>query len=446
MADSQPTPVAAPHADGSVRLRLNLMMFLEYAAKGLWFPLASAFLTSEVAKGGLGFSPEQKGWIIAVPLAVGATCAPFIGRLCDKRFSTEKCLACLLFFVGILKIITARQVTFEAWLWLSIAFSILYVPTIALTNSLSMSHLSDPKNEFSKVRVWGTIGWIAVAWIFPMVWLQTDLQFQLLPPFFKGVERPDATARMLDSMTIAGVICIIYAFFCWAALPNTPPRSHDKKFNFGEAFGLFKFRSFSVLMAVALLISVVHTIYFIQMGSFLKTAGLETRNLMPAMSLGQFSEIAMLAMLGMLLARFGFRWTMTLGAGCFALRYFLFSLDLPIEAYVGAQLLHGICFGCFYASAFIYVDRLAPQTVRHSAQALFGFVMYGLGPLIAGKVNGMLADAATQGAGQLDMNAYGSYWQATAIIALVATIGLALFFRDETEQDEADAGRKEGAA
>ncbi len=434
MADPQNTASETAHTDTSIRYRLWLMMFLEYAAKGLWFPLASAFLTAEVAKGGLGFSPEQKGWIIAIPLAIGATCAPFIGRLCDRRFATEKCLGFLLLFVGVFKIVTARQTTFEAWLWLSIAFSILYVPTIALTNSLSMSHLKDPKNEFSRVRVWGTIGWIAVAWVFPMLWLQSDLRFQALPPFFKGTERPDATARMLDSMTVAGLVCIVYAAYCWTSLPHTPPKASDKKLNLGEAFGLFRRRSFTVLMAVALLLSVVHTIYFIQMGSFLKTAGLATQNLMPAMSLGQFSEIVMLAILGTLLARLGFRWTMVLGAGSFALRYFLFSLDLPVGAYVGAQLLHGICFGCFYASAFIYVDRLAPTTVRHSAQALFGFVMYGVGPLIAGKVNGLLAAAATKGGGQLTMDAYSFYWQWTAVIALVATVALAIFFRDETEE------------
>ncbi len=417
--------------------RLNLMMFLEYAAKGLWFPLASVFLTSSVAEGGLGFTPAQKGLIIGIPLAIGAAFAPLIGRLCDKRFSTEKCLAFLLFFVGIFKLITARQTTFEAWLYLSIAFSILYVPTIALTNSLSMSHLADPKNEFSRVRVWGTVGWIAVAWVFPMIWLQSGLQFQWLPPFFKGEPRPDATARMLDSISVAGVICLGYAVYCWFALPATPPKGSDKKFNLGEALAMFKHRSFTVLMLVALLLSVVHTLYFMQMGSFLKTAGLQPQNVMPAMSLGQFSEILMLAILGPLLAKFGFRRTMVLGAGSFALRYFLFSLELPVQAYVGAQLLHGICFGCFYASAFIYVDRLAPATVRHSAQALFGFVMYGLGPITATYVNSLLADTAMKGSGNLDMAGYGFYWQWTAIGALAATVLLAIFFTDESKDQPA---------
>lgn len=419
-----------------IKSRLNLMMFLEYAAKGLWFPLASVFLTASTTEGGLGFTQEQKGWIIAIPLAVGSCCAPFIGRLCDKRFATEKCLAFLLFFVGVFKIVTAQQSTFAAWLWLSIAFSILYVPTIALTNSLAMSHLSDPKQEFSRVRVWGTLGWVAVAWVFPMVWLQSGLQFQWLPPFFKGTPVDDATARMLDSVTVAGVVCIAYAVYCAVALPKTPPKVSDKKFNLFEALTLFRHRSFTVLMIVALLLSVVHTIYFMQMGAFLKTAGLQPQNVMPAMSLGQISEILMLAFLGPLLSKLGFRFTMAIGAGAFALRYFLFSLDLPVESFVAAQTLHGICFGCFYASAFIYVDRLAPVTVRHSAQALFGFVMYGLGPFIAAKVNGLLADVAMKGGDQLTLEGYGTYWGWTALIALVATVLITIAFRDETKEPD----------
>jgi len=419
----------------NLKARLNLMMFLEYAAKGLWFPLASVFLTASAAEGGLGFTQQQKGWIIGIPLAIGSCCAPFIGRLCDKRFATEKCLAFLLFFVGIFKIITAQQTTYEAWLWLSIAFSILYVPTIALTNSLAMSHLQDPKQEFSRVRVWGTLGWVAVAWVFPMLWLQSDLKFQWLPPFFKGEPMKDATARMLDSVTVAGVVCLAYAVYCALMLPKTPPKGGDKKFNLGEALALFRHRSFTMLMAAALLLSVVHTIYFMQMGSFLKTAGLQPQNVMPAMSLGQVSEILMLAFLGPMLAKLGFRWTMTIGAGAFALRYFIFSLELPVEAFVVAQTLHGICFGCFYASAFIYVDRLAPVTVRHSAQALFGFVMYGLGPIIAGQVNSVFANMAMKGADKLTLLGYGTYWFGTAVVALAATILIALAFRDETKEE-----------
>ena len=408
--------------------RLNLMMFLEYAAKGIWLPLAAIFLGDE----GLGFSQSEKGWIIAISSAVGAMCSPFICRLCDQKFATEKCLAILLFLVGILKIVIAEQSSFIAWLLLAMAFSILYVPTMALTNSLAMTHLQDPKNEFSRVRVWGTIGWIAVAWVFPMVWLKTNLSFQWLPPFFTGDNLLDHAARTIHSMTAAGLICIVYAVYCWFALPATPPKGAGKGFNMGEALSMFRHRSFTVLMVTALLISSIHFLYFMQMGSFLKKAGLENHEVLPAMSLGQMSEIVVLAFLGPLIARCGFRWIMVIGAASFALRYFIFSLGLPVSAYVSAQLLHGLCFGCFFAVAFIYVDRVASPTVKHSAQALFVFVMFGLGPLIAGQINNSLA----AGAGQLDLAGYAFYWKWAALIPLGAAIIHAAFFRDETKDSK----------
>jgi MFS family permease len=247
---------------------------------------------------------------------------------------------------------------------------------------------------------------------------------------------PDATARMLDSVTAAGVVCLVYAVYCAFALPKTPPKGNDRKFDLFEALALFRHRSFTVLMIAALLLSVVHTIYFMQMGSFLKTAGLQAQNVMPAMSLGQVSEILMLAILGPMLAKLGFRMTMAIGAGAFALRYFLFSMQLPVEAFVAAQTLHGICFGCFYASAFIYVDRLAPVTVRHSAQALFGFVMYGLGPIIAAQVNGLFASYAVREGEKMNMAGYGTYWLGTAVIALIATVLIGIAFRDESAERE----------
>ena len=125
MAESKTTSAGPAHTDTTVRYRLWLMMFLEYAAKGLWFPLASVFMVESVADGGLGFTPAEKGWIIAISSAVGATCAPVICRLCDKRFDTARFLGVLLMCVGVLKIITSRQTTFEAWMLLAVAFSAL---------------------------------------------------------------------------------------------------------------------------------------------------------------------------------------------------------------------------------------------------------------------------------------------------------------------------------
>jgi nucleoside transporter len=405
--------------------RLHLMMFLEYAVKGMWFPLASVFLVDQ-----LGFDDAQKGYIIGVPLAVGAFLAPFIaGQLADRYFSTQRFLGVLLMIGGILKFVTAYQTAFSAWLWLSIGFAIVYVPTVSLTNSLAMMHLNDPKKQFPSIRLWGTIGWIAAGWIFSMVWLKTNVRPQLLPPFFTGDAVPNEPARMLDAVKVAGILCFAYGLYCMFALPHTPPkRGAGAKLAFAKAFGLVRHRSFALLLFVGLLISITHTIYFIQAGKFLKAIGLDGAYILPAMSIGQFAEILMLALLGVFLSRLGFRFTLALGALCFGLRYLIFGTGV-LAFVIPALFLHGFCFACFVTAAFIYVDRVAPRDVRHSVQTVFSMVLFGAGPLIAGWLNSVLVHKFTPAGGELD---YSAFWFAMSSFGIVAAILIALFFRDET--------------
>ena len=416
--------------------RLHLMMFLQYAVYGIWIPLASRFLSAPVAEGGLGFTQGQKGMVIAVAAGIGAICAPFIaGQIADRYFSTQRCLGVLLILGGMVKFVTAYQTSYSAWLWLSIGYAVLYMPTQALTNSLAMTHLADSKRQFPGVRVLGTIGWITVAWLFPMIWLQTDLQFRWLPPFFTGTDLPDATARMIDSLKAAGLLSVVYGLYCWFCLPNTPPkRDAAQKIAFAKAFALVRYRSFAVLLLVSLLISILHFSCFIELSQFLSTAGLADAYLMPAMTIGQFAEILMLSVLGLVLGRLGFRTVLTIGCFCFFLRCAIFgTAGLPLWAVVATLGLHGICFSCFVATAFIYVDRIAPDDVRHSAQTTFMLVFFGIGPMLTGLINGQMAKYCAFPDGGLD---YTRFWYALAAVGLLATILVGVFFRDQTEQTE----------
>jgi MFS family permease len=423
--------------------RLCAMMFMEYGVKGIWMPLAGIFLVTEISLGGLGFTESQKGMIIGIPMAVGSILAPFIaGQLADRMFPTQKCLAVMMLVAGGIIFTNAFQTDFMIWMILSIAFAILYVPTNSLTNSLAMEHMSDPKNQFPKVRLWGTIGWIAVSWFFPMVWLQNNLQFQWLPPFFKGDNVPDITARMIDSLKFAGGLAVIMGLFCWFVLPNTPPsKKARKKLAWIEALGLFKKRSFTVLMIIALPVSILQVFYMMNTSPFLKASGLQPGYIMPAMSLGQFSEIIALAFLGILLTRLGFRVVMTIGILCYAIRYLVFGIaGVPVEVHVTVQLLHGLCFGCFYASSFIYVQRIAPKEIHHTAQILFFFVMFGLAPAIVGLgLNGWLADLCGAPNGVLDLDSYVRFWRITSIVGFVSAAAFFIFFRDESEDPETTA-------
>ncbi|GAB5499843.1 MAG: MFS transporter [Pseudohongiellaceae bacterium] len=436
-----------------IKSRLRLMMFLQYAVWGVWLPVLATYLQSPVAEGGLGFTSGQVGWILGLAGSIGAVSAPFIaGQIADRYFSTEKFLAVLLILGGIVKIITAFQVSFSAWLLLSILYSVLYMPTLSLTNSMAFAHLDDPDREWPGVRVLGTIGWIAASWIFPMLWLQSDLQLQALPPFFVGNEVADATARLGDTLIVSGVLSMFYAGFCFL-LPNTPPKKDAvEKLAFKKAFGLLSQRSFAILVLAALPISVIHQVYFMQTGPFFENQlGMLVTYIGPAMTVGQFAEILFLGLLGMFLVRLGFRWTIAIGGLAYFARYAIWGLlslqeaagpsvdaagqmlwTTPLMIGVFSQALHGLCYACFFASAFMYVDRVADADIRNSAQTVFGIIILGVGPVFAGPFLGLLA--AFFGEAGVITN-YAGLWFTMAAIALLTTLPFVLLFREQPEPE-----------
>ena len=450
-----------------IKNRLNVMMLLQYGVWGVWLPVLATYLQSPVADGGLGFTSGQVGWILGLAGSIGAVCAPFIaGQFADRYFSTEKFLAVLLVLGGIVKIITAYQDTFMAWLILSIIYSVLYMPTLSLTNSMAFAHLDNPDKEWPRVRVMGTFGWIAASWLFPMIWLQSDLQLQALPPFFVGTEVADATARLADTLIVAGVLSFFYAGFCFL-LPHTPPKKEAvEKLAFKKAFALLSHRSFAILLLASLPISVIHQIYFMQTGPFFENQlGMLVTYIAPAMTVGQFAEIGFLALLGVFLMRLGFRWTITLGGLAYFARYAIWGLismqeasapsvdaaghmlwTTPLMIGVFSQALHGLCYACFFASAFMYVDRIADADIRNSAQTVFGIIILGVGPVFAGPFLALLGSVFGENG---VVTNFAGMWFTLAAIALITTVLFGLAFRDETQgeitETETLAGETVGA-
>lgn len=436
----------------SVKTRLSVMMFLQYAVWGAWLPLAARYLKATPQDGGLGFTDGQIGMILGLAGSIGAVTGPFIaGQLADRYFRTERFLAVLLVIGGVLQWYTSLQTEYTAWLWLSIAYSVVYMPTLALSNSLAFAHVADADRDFPRVRVWGTIGWIAASWVFPMIWLQSGLHLQWMPPFLVGPEVSGVTAKLVDSMKFAAIISFAYAAYClW--LPATPPkRDAVEQLAFRKAFRLFLRPSFAVLVAASLAIATIHQIYFLQTAPFFSSLGIRDSAIGPAMTIGQFSEIILMAMLGGLLKRIGFRWVMFLGCAAYLVRYAIWgTTGLPVWLMVASQVLHGVCYACFFAASYIYVDRIAETDVRHSAQTVYGVMILGGGPVLGGFLSGWLGAVYTPEGGTLQAVAlalgpvravytpeggtlnYSSFWYAVAAIGLVASLVFVTLFRDET--------------
>ena len=412
--------------------RLGAMMFLQYALWGAWLPVTARFLSAPIAEGGLGFTGPQIGMILGLAGSIGAIAAPFIaGQLADRYFSTEKFLAVLMLVGGVLKWYTSMQTTYSAWLILSIAYGIVYMPTIALTNSITFYHIDDQENDFPRIRVWGTIGWIAASWAFPMIWLQTNLSIQWMPPFFVGLEVPDVTSRLADALKFSGIISIFFAAYCFM-LPHTPPKADAvEKLAFKKAFQLFNKPSFKILVIASLAISIVHQIYFIQAGPFLSHIGLKDSQIGPAMTIGQFAEIITMIFLGYFLKNLGFRKVITIGTVAYFARYAVFGTEsLPVWLIVVSQALHGICFAFFFAAAFMYVDRITDKDIRHSAQTVFGIIILGGGPVIGGWLSGFLQEYYTANG----VFNFSNFWYTIAGLSILTTLFFYLLFKDELSE------------
>lgn len=409
--------------------RLGTMMFLQYALWGAWLPVTARYLSASISDGGLGFSGTQIGMILGLAGSIGAIASPFIaGQIADRYFSTERILAFLVTAGAIVKWVTASQTDYQSWLVLSIIYSVLYMPTLALSNSITFAHIDDQENNFPKIRVWGTIGWIVASWAFPMIWLQTDLQLQWMPPFVVGAEVPNVTSRLADALKFSSIISISYGAFCFLLPPTPPKRDAVEKLAFKKAFDLFQYSSFTILVIASLAVSIIHQIYFLQTGPFLSHIGIPDSQIGPAMTIGQFAEILAMAYLGFFLKRLGFKKVITIGIAAYFFRYAIFGTAmLPVWIIVVSQVFHGFCYAFFFATAYIYVDKLADQDVRHSAQTVFGIIILGGGPVIGGWLSGYLQNMYTVD----NVFSFSNFWYTMSAIGLVTMIFFFMLFQEQ---------------
>jgi nucleoside transporter len=414
----------------SAGVRLSMMMFMQYAVWGVWLPYLANYLQGPVDQGGLGFTGGQVGWILGLAGSIGAVAAPFLaGQVADRFVRAELYLGILLILGGLLKFVTYYAHTYTSFLWMSIAYSIVYMPTLALTNSIAFAHLDDPEKKFPLVRVWGTIGWIVASNAFPLIWLQTNLHLTALPPFVEGVAKANTVGLFGDCLRVAGVMAVLYGLWAIFALPKTPPtRSVESPLAFTKAFALMKHPGVLICTLAALPISMIHQVYFIRTGPFLSFIGYQDAYIGPVMSIGQFAEITVLALLGWILSKAGYKWTLFLGCVAYFLRFAVFAIVTEETRALAAvaMALHGLCYACFFAASFIYVERVATPDIRHTVQTAYGIIILGAGPIMAGIYNEWLDRF---GAPSAQGGNWSSLWWTQAMIGAAMAVLIAVAFR-----------------
>ncbi len=393
------------------RIRLSVMMFLNYVIWGSWYVTLGAYLTIN-----LKFTGTQAGAVFGTT-AVACIISPFfVGLIADRFFASERVLAALHLLGAVLLFFVTKATTFGPVYGLMFIYCLCYFPTIALTNSLTLQHLKDPGRDFPLIRVFGTLGWIAIGVTIGRLGVETSTV-----PF----------------MLAAGVSLAMSVFSL--TLPHTPPPSKGQPVTLRRILGLdalvmLKRPSFAVFAIASILACIPLTFYFSFTNAYLNE--LHVSNAAGKMALGQASEVIMMLLMPLILRRVTVRGILIMGLLAWSVRYLLLAYGNPfggVWMFYVAILLHGICYDFFFMTGQLYTDQEAPANLRSAAQGLITFLTYGVGMLIGSLTAGGAVDYFTHTAGGVVVRNWQSFWISSAMSAFFILVLIAVFFRNKSK-------------
>jgi len=392
------------------------MMFLEFFIWGGWFVTLGTFLGDNLhASGGqiaMAFSTQSWGAIIA----------PFIiGLIADRYFNAERILAVLHIVGAILMYQMYNATDFGAFYPYVLGYMIIYMPTLALVNSISFNQMKDPAKEFSLVRVFGTIGWIVAGLIISYVFLWDSAEAR-------------GQGMLKNTFLMVSVASAVLGLFS-LTLPKTPPKAdRNEQVSISTILGLdalklLKDRNFLIFFISSVLICIPLAFYYQNANPFLAEIGVN--NPTGKMTIGQMSEVFFMLLLPFFFKRFGFKMTILAGMLAWAVRYFLFAYgnagELTFMLIVGIAL-HGICYDFFFVSGQIYTDSKAGEKFKSAAQGLITLATYGVGMLIGFWVAGKITDSYLLSEGGHN---WVGIWTFPAFFALGVLVLFLILFKNE---------------
>ncbi|SEF95663.1 nucleoside permease [Flavobacterium urumqiense] len=404
----------------TIRLKLSIMMFLEFFIWGAWFVTLGTFLGNNLKASGSETAAifSTQSW--------GAIIAPFIiGLIADRYFNAEKILGILHLIGAFLMYQMYQSEEVGMFYTYVLSYMILYMPTLALVNSVSFNQMKDPEKEFANIRVWGTIGWILAGLSISFI-------------FHWDAAAAISGGMLKNTFLLAGIAAFVLGIFSFT-LPKTPPKVSDEKIKIGDIIGLdalklLKDKNFAVFFISSILICIPLAFYYQNAHPFLTESGVE--NPTGKMAIGQISEALFLLLIPVFFSRFGFKKTILVGMLAWAIRYVLFAYgnggDLSFMLILGIAL-HGICYDFFFVSGQIYTNSKAGEKYKSAAQGLITLATYGVGMLIGFAVAGWITDNYKTVEGTIN---WEMVWIIPAGIAFAVFVLFALLFNEKNKVEE----------
>jgi nucleoside transporter len=391
--------------------KLSLMMLLEYFIWGAWYVTMGTYMSTFLDSSGVQIGAAYSA------LAIATMISPFfVGMVADRFFAAQNIMG-LLHIIGAALLFLATKITDNtAFYWLIVIYSLLYMPTIALSNSIAFQQMTDPGRQFPWIRVFGTLGWILAGFLIGQFGLEKDSQ--LLPNTW--IMAAAASAAL-------GVLSFI--------LPNTPPKGKTSETGASAALGtdafvLFKDKPYLIFFIAAILVCIPLSFYYGFANLFLNLVGME--NAAGKMILGQVSEAVFILAIPFLFNSIGVKRMLLLGMSAWILRYIFFAFgnaDANLWMLYAGIILHGICYDFFFVTGYMYTEKKAGEKIKNAAQGLFTFATYGVGMFIGTWFSGFTTDFYTVDGQQQ----WTQIWMVPAYIAVAVMIYFIFFFKEKTE-------------
>lgn len=385
--------------------KLSFMMLLEYFIWGAWYVTMGTYMTEFLDASGVQIGAAYGA------LAIATMISPFfVGLVADRFFAAQKIMGVLHLLGGALLYMATQISDSTTFYWIILFYSLLYMPTIALSNSIAFGQMTDPGKQFPWIRVFGTLGWIVAGVCISLF----------------GLDKSSMTFQMASG---ASILLGLTSFI----LPNTPPKGKAAGASSAigtEAFVLFKDRPYLIFFIAAILVCIPLSFYYGFANVFLNELGMS--NVASKMTLGQVSEAVFILAIPFLFNQIGVKKMLLLGMTAWILRYVFFAYG-NMEAnmwmlYVGI-ILHGICYDFFFVTGYMYTEKKAGEKIKNAAQGLFTFATYGLGMFIGTSFSGFIADRNLENG----LHQWKQIWFVPALIAVVVLIYFVLFFKEKKE-------------
>ena len=395
----------------STSVRLSLMMFFQYMMFAVWWVPLAAYLTN------MGITGVQKSLVLS-SMAIGCMASPMIGMVADRYFDGKKVLAALNLFSSAM-LLLAGLTNNPNWLFIFLLVAmLLYMPTWGLTSSIAMAH--SKSEQFSQIRVFGSIGWV-VSGVFSLIVVK------IFNVHFDGTNIPFFFASAV------GFLAVIFNL----SLPATPPLGKGKKTSVIDALGLrtvrlMKDRNFAVFIILSFLVMIPFSMYWSYCSEFLFNRKFEYISI--TMNFGQLAEMLFLLTVPFSIRKVGLRNTMILGLVALLIRYVAFYTgsvsDMSAFYFIGI-LVHGLIFGYFYLGGQIYIDQKAPAELKAQAQGFIFFVTFGLGLLVGNFISGQVIEHYSVIVGNDPTYDWNSIWAVTSVSAIVLLVAFVILFKKE---------------